>query len=289
METKNYTYDKSGNITCELNHPNYGWIPYTASPFSEKNDLSHIVYKKILDLKKLGKIKILPYSPTEEFGYSDLESIARAKRDSLLLDSDWSQLPDVPIETREAFSIYRKNLRDIPSQSSFPEKINWPVHPVYGDIHNNEDNKYENLINENEIRDLLVLSNSMVLTKLTGYQEVKNLKESDILLSFSVEGGFFYEVTPIKISKTLNSSNYKFLKLNYSINGGEETICLPETSKIATTAGVTSIKNLTSDDTVFSPYGKVVIKSIQKIKNVDFDIFSMTTNYSFLVNGLVVS
>lgn len=60
-----------------------------------------------------------------------VKDMAYAKRNSLLLFSDWTQLPDVPIdsEKRTAWAVYRQALRDVPAQSGFPENINWPVAP----------------------------------------------------------------------------------------------------------------------------------------------------------------
>ena len=56
---------------------------------------------------------------------------ARAMRDKLLLETDWTQVLDAPIsaESREAFRVYRQALRDITEQESFPEVIDWPVKP----------------------------------------------------------------------------------------------------------------------------------------------------------------
>jgi hypothetical protein len=32
MEVRNPVFNKRGTIDCEINHPVYGWIPFTASP-----------------------------------------------------------------------------------------------------------------------------------------------------------------------------------------------------------------------------------------------------------------
>jgi len=70
----------------------------------------------------------LPYpdgwkdGPTPE----QLAAAARAQRDSLLASTDWTQLPDVPQATREAYAVYRQALRDVPEQEGFPTDINWP-------------------------------------------------------------------------------------------------------------------------------------------------------------------
>ena len=57
---------------------------------------------------------------------------ARAKRDKLLADTDWTQVLDAPIdaETREAYRVYRQALRDIPEQEGFPGTITWPELPA---------------------------------------------------------------------------------------------------------------------------------------------------------------
>mgnify|MGYP000556471709 CR=1 FL=1 len=32
MQIKNIRYNQSGSIDCEINHPQFGWIPFTATP-----------------------------------------------------------------------------------------------------------------------------------------------------------------------------------------------------------------------------------------------------------------
>lgn len=52
----------------------------------------------------------------------------RSRRDALLAQSDWTQLPDVPLPTKEAWAAYRQALRDIPQQTD-PHNISWPTPP----------------------------------------------------------------------------------------------------------------------------------------------------------------
>lgn len=56
---------------------------------------------------------------------------ARAQRDKLLAETDWTQVLDAPIDatTREAYRAYRQALRDIPEQEGFPAAITWPELP----------------------------------------------------------------------------------------------------------------------------------------------------------------
>lgn len=53
----------------------------------------------------------------------------RARRDRLLQESDWTQLPDVPLATKEAWAVYRQALRDITLQPD-PFNITWPTPPA---------------------------------------------------------------------------------------------------------------------------------------------------------------
>lgn len=51
------------------------------------------------------------------------------KRKNLLQQSDWTQLPDVPLETKQAWATYRQALRDITAQEGYPFDVIWPVPP----------------------------------------------------------------------------------------------------------------------------------------------------------------
>lgn len=59
--------------------------------------------------------------------YSPADSI-RERRNELLSECDWTQLPDVPVD-KTAWATYRQALRDITKQSSFPMFVTWPVAP----------------------------------------------------------------------------------------------------------------------------------------------------------------
>lgn len=52
----------------------------------------------------------------------------RAERDQKLIESDWTQIADVPVD-KEAWAAYRQDLRDIPKQPGFPQGVIWPQKP----------------------------------------------------------------------------------------------------------------------------------------------------------------
>lgn len=56
---------------------------------------------------------------------------ARRRRDELLRQSDWTQVPDAPVAPTEraAWAAFRRKLRDLPQQAEFPRRIAWPTHP----------------------------------------------------------------------------------------------------------------------------------------------------------------
>ena len=53
----------------------------------------------------------------------------RGKRDAILAETDWTQMPDVPAETREKYATYRQALRDITKQEGFPRNVELPEVP----------------------------------------------------------------------------------------------------------------------------------------------------------------
>ena len=57
-----------------------------------------------------------------------LSAQARDRRDSLLTQSDWTQVADAPVD-QTAWATYRQALRDITVQVGFPRTIYWPVAP----------------------------------------------------------------------------------------------------------------------------------------------------------------
>ena len=62
----------------------------------------------------------------DESKAKDEASIVRSRH---LMASDWTQLPDVPLATKEAWATYRQALRDITEQEGYPLNINWPISP----------------------------------------------------------------------------------------------------------------------------------------------------------------
>jgi hypothetical protein len=52
----------------------------------------------------------------------------RLWRNAELKTSDWTQIEDAPVD-KAAWATYRQSLRDLPSQSSDPSKLVFPIKP----------------------------------------------------------------------------------------------------------------------------------------------------------------
>ena len=82
-------------------------------------------YAEIMRQVDAGELIVEPDpGPTEE----QLAARARSERDRLLKESDWTQVPDAPVD-QQAWKDYRQALRDVPQQDGFPTDINWPTKP----------------------------------------------------------------------------------------------------------------------------------------------------------------
>ena len=71
-------------------------------------------------------MSFIKVDPAKVSGRQALE--VRTERDRLLASSDWTQVADAPVD-QAAWAAYRQELRDLPDQSGFPEKVIWPIRP----------------------------------------------------------------------------------------------------------------------------------------------------------------
>lgn len=87
-----------------------------------------------------GVLITIPDKPSEHhvFSYDTKAWVLNAaaqlqyvlqQRETLLTNSDWTQLPDVPLGTKDKWIPYRQALRDITEQSGYPLEVCWPNKP----------------------------------------------------------------------------------------------------------------------------------------------------------------
>lgn len=130
-EARNASYiDADGSIDCEINHPKYGWIPYTLRDDDTDMTVDNEAVKAILGSN------IMAYVPPTQ---AELDALAatdvRAERDWLLQNevdpivSNPLRWADMTTEQQNAWSQYRTDLLNITDQSGFPHSVTWPTKP----------------------------------------------------------------------------------------------------------------------------------------------------------------
>jgi len=114
-------------FNVEINHPNFGWIPYTLDP----SDTDETVDNDAL----LGLIGD-DYEPATQAEIdATAANWARIQRDMLLetevdpIVSNPLRWADMTTEQQNAWSQYRTDLLNITDQAGFPHSITWPTKP----------------------------------------------------------------------------------------------------------------------------------------------------------------
>lgn len=118
-------------IDCEITTSQFGdeVLPFTASQ-NDPEAHGREIFAAIV-ASDYGPIAeyLPPPAPTPD----ELAAQAAAKRNRLLAESDWTQLPDaraaMGAEKAEEWDAYRQALRDITDQPGYPAEIEWPVKP----------------------------------------------------------------------------------------------------------------------------------------------------------------
>jgi hypothetical protein len=118
--------DESGDsVDLIVDIEGVGEAPFTASKNDPEPHGRELFERAVSG--EFGAIQdyVPPLPPTTE----QLAYTAREKRNKLLDESDWTQMPDAPVD-KTVWNDYRQSLRDITEQSGFPENIAWPTKPL---------------------------------------------------------------------------------------------------------------------------------------------------------------
>jgi len=132
MNYRNAKYiNNNGWIDCEIQHPVYGWGPYTLNPADTDMTINN---DDLLAAMATNDDVAAYVPPTQAELDVKLSADIRDQRDGLLLEVDaiagnalrWADLGDT---TKGAWSVYRKALLNVPQQSGFPNDVTWPIKP----------------------------------------------------------------------------------------------------------------------------------------------------------------
>ena len=116
-------------MEVEINHPDYGWIPYHLNPADTDNTINNDAVMALIGTNFTAYVP-----PTQAELDAEAAASVRADRDSRLEEVDavagnalrWADLTSAK---QAEWSTYRQALLDVPQQAGFPHDITWPTKP----------------------------------------------------------------------------------------------------------------------------------------------------------------
>lgn len=130
MNFRNPKFCRDGvRINCEIEHPEYGWIPFTCDP----DDKGALFDTAELHQKMVESGEVVPMTQAEID--AETAAVVRMQRNQLLaahvdpVATNTLRWAGLSSEQQQAFATYRQALLDVPAQEGFPYEIDWPVSP----------------------------------------------------------------------------------------------------------------------------------------------------------------
>jgi hypothetical protein len=131
-EVRNAASLQSDNLRMdvEINHPEFGWIPYTIDPSDTDTTIDNTAVMALIGSNFTAYV-----APTQ----AELDAIAaasvRADRDNRLVAevdpivSNALRWADLTAAKQAEWTQYRTDLLNVPDQAGFPHSITWPTKP----------------------------------------------------------------------------------------------------------------------------------------------------------------
>ena len=119
--------DDNTEFDLEINHPEYGWIPYSLHQDDTDTTINNDDLITLIDTN-FRKI-------TQEELDEENSAIQRDYRDTLLstevdpLVTNPLRWAELTTEQQNAWTQYRTDLLNVPQQAGFPNTITWPTKP----------------------------------------------------------------------------------------------------------------------------------------------------------------
>ena len=133
MNYRNAHYiNPNGLIDCEINHPVYGWIPYTLDP--SDTDMTVNNDELLAAMESAGDVSAYVTPTDEEFAATVGAQVREDRNMRLATDVDivagntlrWRDLTE---DKQSEWETYRLALLDVPAQDNFPHNVAWPTKP----------------------------------------------------------------------------------------------------------------------------------------------------------------
>lgn len=133
MNYRNARYiNSNGWIDCEIEHPQFGWIPYTLDPAD--TDVTINNDDLLADMAANGDVAAYVPPTQEELDAMAAKSVREQRDFKLATEVDpiagnalrWAALTP---EKQTEWADYRQALLNIPEQAGFPHNVTWPTKP----------------------------------------------------------------------------------------------------------------------------------------------------------------
>ena len=119
----------NARMDVEINHPTYGWIPYTLDPADTNSTINN---DEVMAL--IGTDFAAYVAPTQAELDAATAVQVRADRDNRLIEVDaiannalrWA---DLTSDKQAEWATYRQALLNVPQQAGFPQTVTWPTEP----------------------------------------------------------------------------------------------------------------------------------------------------------------
>ena len=117
-------------MDVDINHPDYGWIPYTLDPSDTDMTINNDEVMALIGTNFAAYV-----APTQAELDAEAAANIRAERDNILdtvvdpLVSNNLRWADLTSDKQAEWSQYRTDLLNVPQQAGFPNSITWPTEP----------------------------------------------------------------------------------------------------------------------------------------------------------------
>jgi Phage tail assembly chaperone protein len=124
VRNPHYLFADNDKISCEVQiGTSDAWQPYLAVA----NDSAAHGAGLHADLLAGKHGPVAPYSPPSAVVVA---ANVRAERARRIAATDWTQLADQSVATKQKYLAYRQALRDVTAQTGFPAQVDWPALPA---------------------------------------------------------------------------------------------------------------------------------------------------------------
>ena len=134
MEYRNAQYidDTHTKVDCEIEHPEFDWIPYTLDPAD--TDMTIDNNTLLAAMSSAGDVASYVPPTQAELDEAAAQAIRAERNRKLATEVDpiagnalrWATLD---ADTQAAWAAYRQALLDVPERAGFPYNVSWPVRP----------------------------------------------------------------------------------------------------------------------------------------------------------------